>query len=148
VLAWQQGLGKTLGLGLFVRALEKMGRLPDGCALFIMPQDLTDQFAGELRRFFGRELLFVTHLGDDVDHLRFRGPNEVSAIEVRAMVLGRRADLKAQRRGVHLAPRPPVWAATWFEALAINQRESELLPPAAVYRQPLAAGDVPKGVLH
>ncbi len=148
VIAWQQGLGKTLGLGLFVRALEKMGRLPDGCALFIMPQDLTDQFADEIRRFFGRELLFVTHLGDDVDHPRSRGPREVSAIEVRERVLGRRADLKAQHRGVHLAPRPPVWAATWFEALAINQRESEMLPAAAVYRQPLAAGDVPKGVIH
>src|SRR5262249_10168044 len=50
------------------------------------------------------------------------GVDEVSAIELRAMVNARRADLAAQRAGVNLAPRPPVWAATWFEAIATTSR--------------------------
>jgi hypothetical protein len=128
VLGWEQGLGKTAGQGAFARALELGGALPDGCVLFVMPQDLAQQMAGEMRRFFGRELLFVPHLGTDLDHPRKRKPNEVSALELRERVLARRADLKAQRRGVHLAPRPPVWAATWFEAIATTGRIEEALP--------------------
>lgn len=137
ILAWEQGLGKTLGMGSFVRALELVGEVDDGCALFIMPQDLALQSETELMRFFGRQLYFVTHLGYDVDHPRpkKRKPNEVTALELREMVLARRADLKAQRKGVHLCPRKPVWAATWFEALAVSQRVEEAAPLERVMRE-------------
>src|SRR5205807_1350520 len=81
ILAWEQGLGKALGLGSAAEALIEAGKLPDECALFIMPQDLASQFAAEMKRFFGREMLLITHLGDDAAHPRKRAqrPNEVSA---------------------------------------------------------------------
>jgi hypothetical protein len=132
ILAHEQGLGKTLQQGAFVRALERAGKLPDGCALFIMPQDLAQQATAEMRRFFGREMLFMSHLGSDLAHPRKRKPNEVSALELRERVRARRADLAGQWRGVHLAPRAPVWAATWFEALATTGRIEERLPTEKV----------------
>src|SRR5205807_10008158 len=74
VLAHEQGLGKTIQQAAFVRALEVAGELPDGCALFIMPQDLAQQTTAEVRRWFGRELLMVSHLGADLGHPRKRKP--------------------------------------------------------------------------
>ena len=153
VLAWEQGLGKTLAMGAFVRGLEKAGELDDDCALFVIPQDLSLQFSADLLRFFGRQVVWITHAAaegqlvpGDKGPLGFsnlwrvarrerRAAHEKTAIEVREMVRARRADLRAQRRGVHLAPRPPVWAITWFEALAITQRAEAKLPLEKVCRR-------------
>lgn len=155
LLGWEQGCGKSLGIGTILRALEKTGDLADGCALIVMPQDLVQQFSREMRRFFGREVVCVgsaAALGrvvpGEVSPAPFAASNEwrvgatgkrtgqeVTAVQVREMVRARRADLDAQRRGVHLAPRPPVWAVTWFEALAVTMRVEEPLPPEPVLRQ-------------
>jgi hypothetical protein len=147
VLAWEQGLGKTLAMGAFVRGLEKAGELGDDCALFVMPQDLSaPQFSDAMMQFFGRQVVWITQAASEgqvvegrlgplgfstrwrVAKRERRSPFEKTAVEVREMVRARRADLRAQHHGVHLAPRPPVWAVTWFEALAITQRIEEKLP--------------------
>lgn len=132
VLAWEQGLGKALGQAAFVRALELGGRLPDGCALFAMPQDLARQFAAEVKRFFNREVLMVGTLGRYVSKQQpggFAGAvkrmeagtwrpdtevgelggvprdGEVSALEVRRAVAERRRWCWA-RRVAHLRREP------------------------------------------
>ncbi len=155
LLGWEQGSGKTLGIGTLLRALERSGELSDGCALIVMPHDLVDQFAGQIRHFFGREVVRIgsaAELGRLVDGApspapfasssawrvgaRPRNPpSELTAVQVRDLVRARREDLAAQRRGVHLAPRPPVWAVTWFEAMAITMRASERSPTVPVLRR-------------
>lgn len=165
LLGWEQGCGKSLGIGTILRALEKTGELADGCALIVMPQDLIQQFSREIYRFFGRHVVSVgsaAALGRLVEGQASPAPfaasnawrvgaggtgtgQAVTAVKVRQMVRARRADLTAQRRGVHLAPRPPVWAVTWFEALAVTMRVEEPLAPEPVLRQielPLAGGQV------
>jgi hypothetical protein len=122
VLAWEMGLGKALAQGAVARALEIEGKLPDGCALFVMPQDLVGQFATEMKRFFGVDLLQVGSAGRALgDAPRKRG--ERTAVEVLEALRVRRAD----------PTQPRVWAVTWFEALAIAGRKSEALPRAKVH---------------
>lgn len=158
VLAWEQGLGKALGQAAFVRALELGGRLPDGCALFTMPQDLARQFAAEVRRFFNRDVLMVGTLGRYVSKQQsggfagalrrmgaglWRGDDEyggtprdgeVSAHRVKEMVQARRRWCRARkvaqiRREPFHEPEPPgVWAVTWYEALAVTGRVDEPMP--------------------
>lgn len=158
VLAWEQGLGKALGQAAFVRALELGGKLPDGCALFAMPQDLARQFAAEVRRFFNREVLMVGTLGRYVSKQQpggfagavkrmesglWRGDEEcggtpregeVSALQVREMVRERRRWCRAKRvaqirREPFYQPEPPgVWAVTWYETLAVTGRVDEPMP--------------------
>jgi len=125
----------TAGEGMFVRALELSGRLPDGCALFVVPQDLARQTQEEFHRFFGRDLWLVSHLGCASGKERKpKGERYISAVQLREMVRARRRDLAMQRQGFSLAPRPPVWAATWFEALARTDRMDEILPVETVRR--------------
>lgn len=155
LLGWEQGCGKSLGIGSLVRALDKNGDLDDGCALLVMPQDLVQQFVREMQRFFGREVVCIGSAAAPgklvagapspvpfassslwrVGTTERRAPSEWTAVKVREVVRARRQDLAAQRRGVHLAPRPPVWAVTWFEALAITQRIDEHLPAERVLHQ-------------
>jgi hypothetical protein len=55
VLAWEQGLGKSLGQLSFAEAAHRYHRAQD-CALFVIPQDLLPQWQREARKFFGRDL--------------------------------------------------------------------------------------------
>lgn len=131
LLAWEMGLGKALAQGAIARALELAGRLPDGCALFVMPQDLAAQFSAEMLRFFGVSLLPVGYAGRAAGDSPRKGfPDEVSAVEVRARVAARRAWLRGDRSGPEA---PKVWGVTWFEAIAVTQAEDEPLPLVPVF---------------
>lgn len=134
LLGWEQGAGKALGLMAWVRALEFGGKLPDGCALFVMPQDLIPQFKLEAARFFGADLLQIDRVADMGGGERRGKQVTYSAVSVDRMVRDRRADLKRQRAGEHLAPRSPVWAVTHFEALSARGNVSEELPTIKVRR--------------
>ncbi|WP_170178770.1 helicase-related protein [Solirubrobacter pauli] len=57
LLAWEQGLGKSLGLMALAIALDWLGVQP--AALFVVPQDLIPQWQDEAKRFFGREFTIV-----------------------------------------------------------------------------------------
>lgn len=158
ILAWEQGLGKALGIAAFVRALELGGRLPDSCALFPMPQDLARQFAAEVKRFFGRDVLMVGTLGRYIRKQQSGGfagairrwdagtwepdaemageprEGEVTSFEVAELVKARRAWLRKQRRAQQdgqpfaVPEVPGVWAVTWYEVLAVSGRIDELMP--------------------
>jgi hypothetical protein len=58
LLGWEQGLGKTLGGGVWATLCHKLWGAPDQ-ALFVVPQDLIPQWQEDIRRFFGRELELV-----------------------------------------------------------------------------------------
>lgn len=57
LLAWEQGLGKSLGLMALAIALERLGVQP--AALFVVPQDLIPQWQDEAQRFFGRQFTVI-----------------------------------------------------------------------------------------
>lgn len=62
LLAWEQGLGKTLGGLSFAEAAVKLGAQDK--VLFIVPQDLLPQWHREAKLFYGKKLEHITGIGD------------------------------------------------------------------------------------
>jgi hypothetical protein len=58
-LAWEQGLGKTLGALIYTEAMRRLGS--QDAALFIVPGDLVKQWQRETKRFFDRELELIAN---------------------------------------------------------------------------------------
>ena len=96
MLAHEQGLGKTAELMGLTEATIRLGADPQ--ALFVIPQDLTNQWMREGKKFFNR---------------RF----EVISNPLEARDVARRA--KAGEPG---------WFLTYFEALSLVGRRREVLP--------------------
>ena len=61
LLAWEQGLGKSLGGLAFAQAVVKLGA--EDKVLFIVPQDLIPQWQREAAKFFNRELTLIKDIG-------------------------------------------------------------------------------------
>jgi hypothetical protein len=66
VLAWHQGLGKTIGAIAWFTAQVRLGRSKDRL-LIICPQDLIEQWRDEVERFTGRKLQLIRTHGDAVN---------------------------------------------------------------------------------
>lgn len=76
VLAWEQGLGKTVGGLAFYKAATKIGAKPK--LLIITPGDLKDQWCREIERFLGEDVkpeIITTHAQAKkiAKHLRIGG---------------------------------------------------------------------------
>jgi len=101
LLAWEQGLGKTLGSLAFTKAAVKLGA--ENKAIFIVPQDLIKQWVGdektegEAQRFFGEKLTVITN------------------------------PAQAKKIAKELDEGGVGWYITYFEALSRNGRQFELL---------------------
>lgn len=99
-LFWEQGLGKTLAALAFSKGAVKLGA--DDKVLFIVPQDLIPQWAGddktvgESQRFFGEELTLISSTAQ-----------------------ARQIAKELQAGGVG-------WFITYFEAISRNGRQFEL----------------------
>lgn len=100
-LGWDTGLGKTLGQLSWAIACVRYRRCQDA-TLFVMPQDLLEQFQAEAMRFFGRTVeLIQTQAG------------------------AKRIDRHVRRGGSG-------WYATYYEALSLVGRRDQSLPDAVM----------------
>ena len=98
-LGWDTGLGKTLGQLSWAIACVRYWRCQDA-TLFVMPQDLLEQFQGEAMRFFGRTVELIRTQAD-----------------------AKRIDRHVRRGGSG-------WYATYYEALSIVGIKDQSLPDA------------------
>jgi hypothetical protein len=96
-LGWDTGLGKTLGQLTWAIACVRHHRCQDA-TLFIMPQDLLEQFQEEALKFFGRGVELI------------------------------RSQSAAKRVNDHVRRGGHGWYATYYEALSIVGRLDEPLP--------------------
>lgn len=74
LLAWEQGLGKTLAGLTFYKAHEQLGNIK--CGLIIAPQDLIPQWRREAKKFYGMELEWLKSHNDFArcrDHIKAGG---------------------------------------------------------------------------
>jgi hypothetical protein len=97
-LGWDTGLGKTLAQLVWAEACRRYWRCQNA-ALFVMPQDLLEQFQGEADKFFGRSVELIQNPAD------------------------------AKRVDRHVRPGGQGWYATHYEALSRVGRRDEPLPP-------------------
>lgn len=100
-LAWDTGCGKTLGQLAWAEACRRYWRCQNA-ALFVMPQDLLEQFRGEAEKFFGRDVQLIQTPGD------------------------------AKRVDRHVGRGGEGWYATHYEALSRVGRKDEPLPAVAL----------------
>ena len=104
VLAWEQGLGKTVGQLSFAEAAHRYHGCQD-CALFVIPQDLLPQWQREARKFFGRELRPIATQADAkrvARHLKRGGTGWYVTWYEALSLTGRRDEALARQR----VPRP------------------------------------------
>ena len=100
-LGWDTGLGKTLGQLTWAIACVRYWRCQDA-TLFVMPQDLLEQFQEEALKFFGRTVELI------------------------------RAQAQAKRVHAHVRRGGAGWYATYYEALSIVGRKEQPLPVVAM----------------
>ncbi|MCA1681227.1 MAG: hypothetical protein LC777_20935, partial [Actinobacteria bacterium] len=100
-LGWDTGCGKPLGQLVWSEACPRYWRCQNA-ALFVMPQDLLDQFQAEAEKFMGRSVELVQTPAD-----------------------AKRVDRHVRRGGEG-------WYATHYEALSRVGRRDEPLPPTAL----------------
>lgn len=100
-LGWDTGLGKTLGQLVWAEACRRYWRCQNA-ALFVMPQDLLEQFQDEADKFFGRGVELIQTPAD------------------------------AKRVDRHVGRGGEGWYATHYEALSRVGRKDEPLPEATV----------------
>lgn len=62
ILAWEQGLGKSLAGLTFAEAFARLG--DKDTVLLIVPQDLIPQWQREAKKFFNRELTVISDVAD------------------------------------------------------------------------------------
>jgi hypothetical protein len=97
-LGWDTGLGKTLGQLVWAEACRRYWRCQNA-ALFVMPQDLLEQFEDEASKFFGRSVERIQTPAD-----------------------AKRVDRHVRRGGEG-------WYATHYEALSRVGRKDEPMSP-------------------
>jgi SNF2 family DNA or RNA helicase len=122
LLAWEQGLGKTLAGLVFAEACIRLGA--EDKALIIVPQDLIPQWQREVEHFFGEKR--------NIDGIIGKTPRKLEVIRTIA---------DARRVEKHLKKGGTGWYITYYEAISRNGREFELLPHKLVKRPHPKAGE-------
>lgn len=113
LLAWEQGLGKTLGALMYHEACVRLGS--QDAALFIVPQDLVKQWQREARRFFNRELELIAPKDikvDNPDYGKVKHARKLLKHTIPVHAVAKEVDRRV-REG------ESGWFVTYYEALAI-----------------------------
>lgn len=99
-LAWDTGLGKTLGQLTWAIACVRYWHCQDAC-LFVMPQDLIGQFQAEAQAFYGRCAVVISsqaHAKQVDRHVRRGGSGWYATYYEALSIVGRRQQRLADRQ--------------------------------------------------
>ena len=131
ICAWEQGLGKTLAALVYAEALRRLGRSSEQ-NLFIVPQDLVDQWQRECERFLGRKMEAIRPTDITIQNPNYgkvkRARKQIKhTVSVQAIAADVARRMKAGESG---------WFVTYHEALSTIGTKNEELPHFVVKEIP------------
>lgn len=112
LLAWEQGLGKTLAALIFTEACVRLGC--QDAALFVVPQDLVPQWLREAKRFFDRDLEIIAPDSTEIDNPDFgkvKRARRKKTVKIPMQAIAHRVHRHVKSGGTG-------WFITYYEALS------------------------------